>query len=76
MSDHAMGDSGRRRWETIPGWRETWTRTDDGTVWAPVVEAAIVAEELGRGIVDGPRFRGGLATTTFSGNSLLLNRDL
>jgi alkylation response protein AidB-like acyl-CoA dehydrogenase len=34
------------------GWRELRTATDDGTPWASAVEAALVAEELGRGLAD------------------------
>ena len=34
------------------GWRELRTATDDGTPWASAVEAAIVAEELARGLAD------------------------
>jgi alkylation response protein AidB-like acyl-CoA dehydrogenase len=36
------------------GWRELRTATDDGAPWASGVEVAIVAEELGRGLVDAP----------------------
>lgn len=36
------------------GWRELRTPTDDGTPWASGVEAALVAEELGRGLADAP----------------------
>ena len=34
------------------GWRELRTASDDGTPWASAVEAAIVAEELSRGLAD------------------------
>ena len=34
------------------GWRELRTATDDGTPWATAVEAAVVAEELARGLAD------------------------
>jgi alkylation response protein AidB-like acyl-CoA dehydrogenase len=34
------------------GWRELRTATDTGSPWASAVEAAIVAEELGRGLAD------------------------
>jgi alkylation response protein AidB-like acyl-CoA dehydrogenase len=34
------------------GWRELRTAADDGTPWAPGVEAAIIAEELARGVAD------------------------
>jgi alkylation response protein AidB-like acyl-CoA dehydrogenase len=34
------------------GWRELRIPTDNGTPWASAVEAAIVAEELGRGLAD------------------------
>lgn len=34
------------------GWRELRTPSDDGTPWASGVEAAIVAEELARGLAD------------------------
>jgi alkylation response protein AidB-like acyl-CoA dehydrogenase len=34
------------------GWRELRTAADDGTPWAPAVEAAIIAEELARGVAD------------------------
>jgi alkylation response protein AidB-like acyl-CoA dehydrogenase len=34
------------------GWRELRTATDDGTPWASAVEAALVAEELARGLAD------------------------
>jgi alkylation response protein AidB-like acyl-CoA dehydrogenase len=34
------------------GWRELRTATDDGSPWASAVEAAIVAEELARGLAD------------------------
>ena len=37
---------------TAAGWRELRAPTDDGTPLASVVEAAIVAEELGRGLAD------------------------
>jgi hypothetical protein len=36
------------------GWRELRTATDDGDPWASGVEAALVAEELGRGLADTP----------------------
>ena len=37
------------------GWRELRTATEDGaTPWASAVEVAVVAEELGRGLVDAP----------------------
>ena len=36
------------------GWRELRTADDDGAPWASGVEAAIVAEELGRGLADAP----------------------
>jgi alkylation response protein AidB-like acyl-CoA dehydrogenase len=36
------------------GWRELRAATDDGTPWSSAVEAAIVAEELGRGLADAP----------------------
>jgi alkylation response protein AidB-like acyl-CoA dehydrogenase len=36
------------------GWRELRTATDDGAPWASGVEAALVAEELGRGLADAP----------------------
>ena len=37
------------------GWRELRTATEDGaTPWASGVEVAVVAEELGRGLVDAP----------------------
>jgi hypothetical protein len=36
------------------GWRELRTATDDGTPWSSAVEAALVAEELGRGLADAP----------------------
>jgi alkylation response protein AidB-like acyl-CoA dehydrogenase len=36
------------------GWRELRLAADDGTPWASGVEAAIVAEELGRGLADTP----------------------
>ena len=34
------------------GWRELRTATDDGAPWASAVEAALVAEELARGLAD------------------------
>jgi alkylation response protein AidB-like acyl-CoA dehydrogenase len=34
------------------GWRELRTATETGAPWASAVEAAIVAEELGRGLAD------------------------
>jgi alkylation response protein AidB-like acyl-CoA dehydrogenase len=34
------------------GWRELRTPSDDGTPWASAVEAAVIAEELGRGLAD------------------------
>lgn len=34
------------------GWRELRSAADDGAPWASAVEAAIVAEELGRGLAD------------------------
>src|SRR5437763_16335446 len=34
------------------GWRELRTAADDGSPWASGVEAAIVAEELARGLAD------------------------
>jgi alkylation response protein AidB-like acyl-CoA dehydrogenase len=34
------------------GWRELRSADDDGAPWATAVEAAIVAEELGRGLAD------------------------
>src|SRR5690606_614955 len=36
------------------GWRELRTASDDGTPWASAVEAALVAEELSRGLADVP----------------------
>lgn len=36
------------------GWRELRTATDDGSPWASAVEAALVAEELSRGLADAP----------------------
>jgi len=36
------------------GWRELRTATDGGAPWASGVEAALVAEELGRGLADAP----------------------
>ena len=36
------------------GWRELRTATDDGSPWASAVEAALVAEELGRRLADTP----------------------
>ena len=36
------------------GWRELRTATDDGTPWSSAVEAALVAEELSRGLADAP----------------------
>ena len=36
------------------GWRELRTMNDDGQPWASAVEAALVAEELGRGLADSP----------------------
>lgn len=36
------------------GWRELRTATDEGTPWASAVEAALVAEELSRGLADAP----------------------
>ena len=41
---------------TASGWRELRTAGDDGRPWASAVEAAIVAEELGRGLADAPFF--------------------
>jgi alkylation response protein AidB-like acyl-CoA dehydrogenase len=35
------------------GWRELRAADEDGAPWASAVEAAIVAEELGRGLADG-----------------------
>src|SRR3954465_13325177 len=37
---------------TASGWREIRSGSDDGTPWASAFEAAIVAEELARGLVD------------------------
>jgi alkylation response protein AidB-like acyl-CoA dehydrogenase len=37
---------------TASGWRELRAANDDGQPWASAVEAAIVAEELGRGLAD------------------------
>ena len=34
------------------GWRELRTASDDGSPWASVVEVAVVAEALGRGLAD------------------------
>jgi alkylation response protein AidB-like acyl-CoA dehydrogenase len=36
------------------GWRELRTATEDGTPWSSAVEAAIVTEELSRGLADTP----------------------
>lgn len=36
------------------GWRELRTATDDGAPWSSAVEAALVAEELSRGLADAP----------------------
>ena len=36
------------------GWRELRTAAEDGTPWASAVEAALVGEELGRGLADTP----------------------
>lgn len=36
------------------GWRDLRSASDDGTPWASAVEAAIVAEELARGLADVP----------------------
>jgi alkylation response protein AidB-like acyl-CoA dehydrogenase len=37
---------------TAAGWRELRTATDDGRPWSSAVEAALVAEELARGLGD------------------------
>ncbi len=39
---------------TASGWRELRTESDEGGPWASVVEVAVVAEELGRGLADVP----------------------
>jgi alkylation response protein AidB-like acyl-CoA dehydrogenase len=59
LGPHAVGqlDDGERRAKldaavAAAGWRELRTATDGGTPWASAVEAAIVAEELGRGLAD------------------------
>ncbi|HZM32003.1 MAG TPA: acyl-CoA dehydrogenase [Acidimicrobiales bacterium] len=39
---------------TASGWRELRTATDGDGPWASGVEAALVAEELGRGLADAP----------------------
>src|SRR5918994_3689018 len=59
LAPHAVGelDDAERATKldatvTAAGWRELRAPTDDGTPLASVVEAAIVAEELGRGLAD------------------------
>ena len=37
---------------TAAGWRELRTDTETGAPWASAVDAAIIAEELGRGVAD------------------------
>jgi len=70
---------------TASGWRELRTATDDGAPLASGVEAAIVAEELGRGLADvaffGPimacelrRVAGARATTSVE--TVVLTADL
>ena len=46
------GRQARRRRRRPPGWRELRAADDDGAPLASGVEAAIVAEELGRGLAD------------------------
>jgi alkylation response protein AidB-like acyl-CoA dehydrogenase len=61
LGPHAVGqlDDDERRAKLdaavdAAGWRELRTATDDGAPWASAVEAALVAEELGRGLADTP----------------------
>ena len=64
------------------GWRELRTATDDGTPWASAVEAAIVAEELSRGLADAPFLGPTLAaelrrlTGATTGDTVVLTADL
>ena len=67
------------------GWRELRSADDDGTPYASAVEAALVAEELGRGLVDasfvGPVLAGELRRVTgapaaLEAETVLLTPDL